>query len=195
MCCHSILLTLFFYVKRTRSYFFIYFFTTLMVKVFHCCYSTLFLCVFHFFGVLPTVLEILFVGIIWSLDERFLPQKKICIYFCQVPGGHNQHETNRSKSWDSQLIQKVCLKSHLLLVQPDPKGVSLWASSILWGRSLIRLCIFWQTCAFISDLLTSQGHLNEGSDLLRSTNTLRAKADSVSWAPFWVPGLALVLAF
>lgn len=130
---------------------------------------------FFFFGVLPTVLEILFVEIIWGLDQRFLPKKKICIYFCQVPWGTTNMRPIGLRLEVLKLTQKVCLSSHLLRVQSDPKNVALWAPSILRGRSLIRLYIFCRPCAFISELRTCQSHCSVGSELLRSTNVLRAK--------------------
>ena len=96
----------------------------------------------------------------------------------------------------AQLTQEVCLKSHLLLVQPDSKGVTLCNPlSLLWEQSLTRLCVFCRSSAFISDLLTSQSHLNEVSDLLGSTNALRVKADSVFWSLLLVLALAVALVF
>lgn len=96
----------------------------------------------------------------------------------------------------AQLTQEVCLKSHLLLVQPDSKGVTLCNPlSLLWEWFLTRLCVFCRPSAFISDLLTGQSHLNEVSDLLGSMNALRVKADSVFWSLLSVLALALAFVF
>lgn len=107
-----------------------------MAMIFHFCYKALFLCIFHFIGVQPTVLEKLFGGIIWGLDEKFLPPKKICINFCQVPGGTTNMTPAGPRLGISTFTQKIWLRSHLLLVQSYPKGIALWAPSIL-GEGLL----------------------------------------------------------